>query len=210
MILESARSIRGLLVLGALTLGTIQTTAWASDPQAGHGDTGHAAAQPNILSGDLGNVFWTATIFITLLIVLRVVAWKPILSALQGREKFITDSIADAKRDREEAKRILADYSAKIEKARLDATAIIDEGRRDAEALKRKLHDETNHEVQEMLARARRDIKIAQDAAVKELSDRTLDLAASVASKIIRKQTTAADHRTLLDESIAELGRMNN
>ncbi|MBI5764667.1 MAG: F0F1 ATP synthase subunit B [Planctomycetes bacterium] len=207
--------IAGLLL--AMVLATVPVRA--SDPPVGHATSDHAAAaghdehggdKPALLQWDIGTAVWSIVVFAVLLVILRIAAWKPILAGLQQREKFIIDSIAEAKRGREQAEKLLADYSAKIEKARLDATAIVEEGRRDAEALRRKIQEDTNHEVQEMLARARRDIKIAQDAAVKELSDRTLDLAASVASKIIRKQTTPADHRTLLDESIAELGRMNN
>jgi F-type H+-transporting ATPase subunit b len=204
--------------LGILTL----LTCWmlvtasplhASDPAPSHGAAGadaHAVDKPALLQWDIGTAVWSIVVFVILLLILRIAAWKPILQGLQQREKFIIDSIAEAKRGREQAEKLLADYSKKIDQARLEATAIVDEGRRDSEVLRRKIQEDTSRDVQEMIARAQRDIKLAQEAAVKELSDRTLDLATNVAAKIIKKQVSAAEHRALLDESIAELSRMNN
>ncbi|HUN80658.1 MAG TPA: F0F1 ATP synthase subunit B [Phycisphaerae bacterium] len=213
-------SIYSVCLLAALAVGGMTSRAGAfqghetheaaapSEHGGGHGEEGGKG--PAILTGDLGNVFWTATIFIVLLIVLRATAWKPILTALQKREEFISSSLADAKKDRDEAKRLMADYAKKIEKAQVDASAIIDSGRRDAENLRQKLHEETNKEVQDMLARAQRDIKTAQETAISEIYSRTLDLATAVAGKIVKRQLSPTDHRALLDESIAEIGKSDN
>ncbi|MEK6643099.1 MAG: F0F1 ATP synthase subunit B [Planctomycetota bacterium] len=201
-----------LSLLIGLTLVTASPLR-ALDPAPGHaaaGSDAHEGDKPALLQWDIGTAVWSIVVFVFLLVILRIAAWKPILQGLQQREKFIIDSIAEAKRGREQAEKLLADYSKKIDQARIEATAIVEEGRRDSEALRRKIQEDTSHDVQEMLARAQRDIKIAQEAAVKELSDRTLDLATNVAAKIIKKQVSAAEHRALLDESIAELSRMNN
>ena len=196
------------LVLGSFDFAPAQEHSPTEATPSAHGEAAHEQT-PNLFSGDLGNVIWTSAIFIVLLVVLRATAWKPILSALQKREEFISGSLAEARKDREEAKRLMADYAQKIDQARGEATAIIDEGRKDAEALRRKLHEDTNKEVQEMVARAQRDIKTAQETAISEIYGRTLDLATDVAGKIVRKQLTPTDHRALLDESIAEMGKMN-
>ena len=94
--------------------------------------------QPNLFTGDLGNVIWSLATFLVVLGVLGRFAWKPILGALQKREDFIRDSLAHAKRDREESERKLKEYTDKLVTARSEATAIVEEGRRDAEALKRR------------------------------------------------------------------------
>lgn len=176
----------------------------------GHVAEGYAEQEPKILTGDLGNVFWTATIFIALLIVLRATAWKPILSALQQREKFITESLESAKRDRVEAQRVLAEYSKKVDQARSEASVIVDEGRRDAEEVRKRIHVEAKSEADAIIARAKKDIEMARDDAVKQLHDHAVVLASNMASKIVRKELTAGDHSRLLEESLAELGKVNN
>ncbi|GJQ25403.1 MAG: ATP synthase subunit b [Phycisphaerae bacterium] len=177
------------------------TFAWASE--AG----GHGEAAPNLFSGDLGNSFWTLVIFVFVLIVLGKFAWGPILKMLQKREQFISDSLESAKRDRDEAKKMMADYATKLEAAHQEAAAIVEEARRDGEALRRKLHEDAEKEGRELLARAQRDIQIAKETAISELYSRTLDLAADVAGKIIRQKVDGQGHKALLDESIAELSK---
>lgn len=196
---------------------TLTTPILAAEPQdAAHGEAhaddaaGHGASEPpDILAGDLGNVFWTLLIFFTLLFVLRMTAWKPILRALDNREKFITDSLESAKREREEAERVLKEYTRKVEKAREEATAIVEEGRRDAEDVRKRIHTEAKQEADAMIDRAKKEIGLARDHAVKELYDQTVVLATAVAGKIVRKELGAGDHRALIDESLAEIGRLN-
>lgn len=174
-----------------------------------HGDAAHGGEGPNILTGDLGNVVWTLVIFITLLIVLRMAAWKPILGALQKRERFIIDSLSKAKQDREEAERLLRDYTQQVNKAREEATAIVEEGRRDAEVVRRQIHEEARSEADAMIERAKREIGIARDTAVKDLYDLVADMSTDVAGRIIRRQLSADEHRRLVQESIDELRRMS-
>lgn len=181
----------------------------AASNEAGHAD--HAkAAEPNILSGDLGNVIWTMVIFVVLLVLLGSLAWKPILKALQEREKFITESIAAAKRERMESERMMREYTEKMNKAREEATAVVEEGRRDAEVLRRKIHEDAKKEAADMIVRAQKEIKIAKDTAVADLYQQVVEVSTNLAGRIARKQLNAADHRGLLDESLAELGKLKN
>jgi len=192
------------LLISCTVLLTSPETAFAEEHGGGHG----AGQTPNILTGDLGNVFWTVLIFITLLVVLRATAWNPILKALQNRERFITESLESAKKERDEAKKLLEEYTARIEKAHAEALAIVDEGRRDAEEVRKRIHGEAQGEAEAMLARARRDLELARDDAVKQLYDQAIVLATQTAGKILRRELKADDHRRLLDESVAELSRL--
>lgn len=164
---------------------------------------------PNLFTGDLGNVFWSLVTFLVVLGVLGKFAWKPILGALQKREDFIRDSLASAKRDREESERKLKEYTDKIIAARSEATAIVEEGRRDADALRRKIEDDAKHEAKAILDRSRREIQIATETAVKELYSLSAKLATDVAGKIIRKELNAKEHERLIAESIEELAGKN-
>ena len=74
--------------------------------------------------------------------VLGKFAWGPVLALLQEREEFIHKSLADAKHDREEAEARLKEYAAKLQSARGEAAAIVDEARRDAERLREDLRAE--------------------------------------------------------------------
>lgn len=159
----------------------------------------------SLFAGDIGNALWTLVIFVLVVLVLGKFAWGPILTALQTRENFIRDSLEQAKQDRLSAEARLKEYTDKLTTARTEATAIVDEGRRDAEVVKHRIEQETKAEAGRMIERAKREIGIATDTAVKELYDLTARLATDVASRVIRKELNAQEHARMIDESISEL-----
>ena len=188
--------------------GAAAQDARAAGAQHGEAVAGaHEEDRPPLLSFDPGTALWSIIVFVVLLIVLSRTAWKPILSGLQQREKFINDSIASARREREEAERLLKQYTEQLEKARQEAAALVEEGKRDADAVRRRIEDEAKKAADEMIARANREIAVARDDAVKALYERTLELATGVAAKIVRRQLTPEDHRALLDESLSEMAK---
>lgn len=155
--------------------------------------------------GNIGNALWTLIIFGLVILVLGKFAWKPILGGLQQREEFIRTSLTQAKADREAAEARLKEYSDKLVAARAEATAIVEEARRDAEALKRRFQEETQAEANQTIERAKREIKIAQETGVKELYLLTAQLTTQVASKILQREIQPSDHERLIQDSIREL-----
>jgi F-type H+-transporting ATPase subunit b len=156
-------------------------------------------------AGDIGNALWTLIVFVLVILVLGKFAWGPILDALQKREDFIRESLAEAKRDRDQAEARLLEYTEKLNAARAEATAIVDEGRRDAEVVKRKIEEETRAEADKMIARAKREIGIATETAVRELYTTGARLATEVAARILGRELTAEDHERLVAESLEEI-----
>jgi len=139
------------------------------------------------------------------LLVLGKFAWKPILAALRKREEFIRESLAAAKRERQEAEARLREYSDKIAAAKAEASAIVEEGRRDADVLRAKLEADAKREAAAILERAKRDLTIAKNTAIKELYTVSSRLAVDLASRVIGKELKAEDHARLIADSIEEL-----
>ena len=81
-----------------------------------------------------GLIIWTWITFIIVLFILRRFAWGPLLSAVEGREKNITNAIESAKRERAEAEKLLGEQKTAIASARQEAadavrkTLVIAEG----------------------------------------------------------------------------------
>jgi F-type H+-transporting ATPase subunit b len=71
--------------------------------------------------------------------------------------------------------------------------------------VKRKAHQDARQEAEAMLERAKREIGLARDTAVKELYDLTARLATEAASRIIDKELDAKEHERLIAESIDQL-----
>lgn len=184
----------------------------AEEPQAAHGAPAAHASESHeeaasIFAGGIGNAIVTLIIFGIVVYVLGTRAWPPLLKSINDREAMIRKSIEDARRQSEESQKLLAQYQTQLDRARTEATAIVEEGRRDAEAVRRKIQDDARKESDEMVARARREIQLATDSAIKELYDKTADLAVQVAGGIIRKELKADDHRGLVKESLDRMAQ---
>jgi F-type H+-transporting ATPase subunit b len=169
---------------------------------------GHGAGEPapsSPFAGGLGNSLLTLLIFGTVVVILGKKAWPPLLKALDEREHSIRGALEQAKKEREEADALLAKYREQIDKAREEATEIVEEGRRDAEVVRRRLQDEARQEATEMVDRAKREIQLATDGAIKTLYDQTAELAVDVAGRIIKKELSAADHNDLVSQSLERM-----
>jgi F-type H+-transporting ATPase subunit b len=158
-----------------------------------------------VFAGDVGNALWTLVIFGAVIFVLGKFAWGPILSGLTAREKFIRSALEEAQRDRAEAAAQLKEYVDRLNAARSDATAIVEEARRDADVVKRRIEDEANGEAGKIVERAKREITLAKETAVKELYSLSAKLTTEVAGKILRREITPQDHERLIRESIDKL-----
>ena len=183
------------------TLGVATALALSAAPIL----ASEGGGQGGPFEGNIGNALWTLVIFGLVVFVLGKFAWKPILSGLQQREEFIRTSLTQAKFDREAAEARLKEYTDRLVGARSEASAIVDEARRDAEVVKRRFQEETQVEANRTIERARREIAIAKETAVKELYSLTAHLTTQVAGKILEREIQPSDHERLIRDSIRAL-----
>lgn len=170
-----------------------------------HGGGEHEAAANNPFAGDIGNALWTLVIFGLVVVVLGKFAWGPLLKSLQAREDFIRESLEKARLERETAEIRLREYEERLASARAEATAIVEEGRRDADAVKRRIEEDAKREADKAIERAKREIQIATDTATKELYTLSARLATDLAAKVIGRELNPRDHERLIAEAIEGL-----
>jgi len=197
--LQRTLTIANILAAALLAAPAATPAAIADAPAAS------AEAANNVFAGDIGNALWTVVIFVLVLVVLGKFAWGPLLAGLQAREAYIRESLETARRDRTEAESRLREYEERLAASRTEATAIIDEGRRDAEAVKRKIEEHAKQESAKMIERARREIDVAATEATRQLYALSAHLATELAARVIGRELDAKDHERLIEESIAEI-----
>jgi F-type H+-transporting ATPase subunit b len=153
----------------------------------------------DLLSPNGGLMFWTIVIFAILLVVLSKYAFKPMLAAVEARERSLQAALDAARRDREESERVLAEHRAQLEKARGEAQKLIADGRATAEKLRNDLMEQTRLQQQEMLDRARRDIETEKVNAIAALRREAVDLAIAGAGKVIERNLDNDANRKLVE-----------
>ncbi|HEX2477576.1 MAG TPA: F0F1 ATP synthase subunit B [Lacipirellulaceae bacterium] len=167
------------------------------------------AGDPNPLAFRTDLAFWTLIVFLVLFGLLSVFAWPQIATALDEREKKITDSIAAAEAKHEEAKQLLAQHEAKLAAAAGEVRALLEEARRDAEHTRRSIAAKGDQDAKAALERALREIDRAKDGAILDLATTSAKIAIELAGKVVREKLSQDEQNNLVREALVKLTAMN-
>jgi F-type H+-transporting ATPase subunit b len=167
---------------------------------------GDGAPARGLLDPAGGLMFWTVLVFGATFFILSKFAFKPILSAVEGREQALRDAMDEAKADRTLAAQLLAEQKQQLDAARADAQKIIADGRATAEKMRADLLEQTRTQQHDMLERAKRDIEAEKQGAIAELRREAVDLAIAGAGKVIEKNLDDASNRALVDKYLSSIG----
>ncbi|HUB08988.1 MAG TPA: F0F1 ATP synthase subunit B [Myxococcales bacterium] len=155
-----------------------------------------------------GLAAWTVVTFVVLLVVLRLVAWKPILHIVEEREKTIAGALDGAKKDRVEAERLLAEQKALLSDSRKEAAEAVRKALADAEVARQEMVQKSRKEAEELLVRARQQIEEDKAKAQAELKGLVVDLAIDVAAKALGDHLAdPSRQRALFEQYVEEFPR---
>jgi F-type H+-transporting ATPase subunit b len=156
-------------------------------------------------------VFWVMIAFagfIALLIYYRVPAM--IGKALDARAAAIRTDLDEARRLRDEAQALLADYQRKSREAEEETKTILEQATREGEALA----TETRKSLQDSLERrtklAEEKIERAEAQAISDVRTAAVESAVTAAEKILKSHVTAGKAEALVEDSIRDLGNKFN
>lgn len=167
-----------------------------------HDHIGEAGVNREVSEFKQDLAIWTFAVFVLLMVILGKFAWKPITEALERREHGIAENIAAAQRAGDDARTMLAEYETKLRGAADEVRGIMEEARRDAELTKQEIIAEAKAAAQQEHDRMLRDVHLAKNQALKELSETSANLAIDLAGKIVRTQLNKADHARLVSEAL--------
>ena len=181
-----------------------------SDAQAF--DNSHKNASPTIMhpqefKSDLA--LFTLVVFILLLAILLKFAWGPITQGLEKREQGIADHIDQARLDAEQAAETLEQYKQQLQEAVREAQQIVAQARQDAEAAGDQIVAEAKQAAGRERDRALEAIEVATRSALDEVAQRGTEIAVDLAGRIIARELDAADHATLIRDSMDQFASNN-
>ena len=133
--------------------------------------------------------------------------WKPLLAAVETRERTIRDAQDAARKDREEAGAMLAEQRELVTQARRERAEALAAGQRDAERLKAEILDEARRQQDDLLKQTDAQIQAGLRQARAELRATTAEVAIAVAEKLLAKSLDDATQRRLVEEHLADLER---
>jgi F-type H+-transporting ATPase subunit b len=149
--------------------------------------------------------FWVAVaaaIFIA-------IVWRParriLIGSLDERAARIRDELAEARRLREEAEQLLAQYRAKEQEAAAESEAIIAQAREEAERIAAQSARDLEQSLVRRTRLAEERIAQAEKKAVDEIRSVAVDVAIDAAREVITAQIDERQGEALIDAAITAL-----
>ena len=164
----------------------------------------------SLLSPNPGLIFWTVVTFVIVLLILKKIAWGPILSALEEREKGIQSAIDRARQAKDESEAILRKNKELLAKADAESDRIIREGKDYADRLRSDIADKAQAEAKKMISSAKEEIEQEKRRALDVLRNEVTDLAVRGAEKIIKTALDADLQKKIVDGMIQDLSTKRN
>jgi F-type H+-transporting ATPase subunit b len=166
-----------------------------------------AQEKPALLSVNPGLIIWTMIIFFLLLLLLRKIAWKPLISALNTREESIRDTIDHAERLKAEAEVIMEENKKNLTEANVQSMKIINESKEMANKMRDEIIAKANEESRKIIDHVKEEIKHEKESALEDLRNEVSDLAIKAAEKIINENLDTDKQKRIVNEFIEQIPR---
>lgn len=163
----------------------------------------------DLVTPDLGLLFWTGLVFCLLLFVLTKFAWKPILSAVNAREKKIAEALELADKTKSEMQALKAENDQIMKAARAERDQILKEAKEVANSMIEEAKGKAKVEASKLVEAARQNINSEKAAAMAELKNHIATLSLDIAEKVVRKELSSDDKQKELANQLAGEIKMN-
>lgn len=159
-----------------------------------------------LLTPDMGLVFWTLLGFLAFWFIMGKYAFKPIVNAIKKREDTINEALESANKAKEEMKLLHADNERILAEAKDERLKILKEAKEVKDAIIAEAHAKASEEKTRIIAEAKSEIEKQKNDAIREIKQEVSNLSVDIAEKILRRELDSAkEHQTLIAGELDKL-----
>jgi len=142
--------------------------------------------------------------FIILLVILRFVAYKPLMRMLDERSKRVKESMDQAESVKEQSAHAEEEVKKQLAEASRQGQERIAKAVQSGEEVKQKAQEDARQEAEVLITRARSEIQRERDDAIGSVRREFADLTIMAAGKVIDRSLDKEQHRELIDKVLEE------
>lgn len=156
---------------------------------------------PNLLITQIVN-------FVILMVLLRLLLYKPILNMLSARRQRIQESLEYAERVKAEAAQQQKDFERRLEDARREAQVASQAAQQVGEKEREAILAQAREEARKMVEQAKGQIAYERKQMMAELHDEVVRLSLLAAQKVIGQSLDERTHRKLVTDFLAQADKL--
>lgn len=138
--------------------------------------------------------------FIFLLLVLRAIAFKPLLNVLEQRRQRIAQGIEDAHKAEERLANVEKDYEAQLNAARAESQKLVAERTQAAEQQAGAIVAKANEDAARIKQQAQEEAELERNRILADLRSQVAGLSMAAANKVLGSALDEQRQRVLIDE----------
>ncbi len=146
--------------------------------------------------------------FIGLIVVLRLVFYKDLGSALRRLKSLHEDGLQKETQLNEELQRIKQAGEAEAERSRHEADRIIEEARKEANILRAKLEDEAKEESKKIIIQGHEELDRLRKAVMGDVKTQALDFSLRIINSIFSEKGKESFQHQLTEEIIEDIDKI--
>jgi F-type H+-transporting ATPase subunit b len=158
----------------------------------------------DLVTPGFGLIFWTTVVFIILVLLLKKMAWTPILNNVDARNKSIEEALFSAEKARKEMENLQADNERILKDARAERDAILKEAREIKDKIVADAKEEASEQASQLIENAKASIEQEKQAAVAELKKNVAELSIGIAQSVVKKELASQDEQLKLVEGMLQ------
>ncbi len=157
-----------------------------------------------MLDFEPGLLIWTTVSFGLLVLLLYRIGVPALIAFLNEREKFITDTLDQAKETKKQADAVLAENRKQTEKIQQQADQILAQAKREGDKLKAEAVASAEKKAQLIVEQAQQDLAQQQSKMLTDVKQEMGDLLAAAAGKLLRRVVSEKEHHEMIEQSLSE------
>ena len=162
-----------------------------------------------LVSPDPGLFIWSTVAFLILFFLLSKFAWKPIVKALDERERSIEDALSKAEMAKVEMAKLISENEDLLKEARVERDSILKEAKEIKDQIINDAKDQAKIEGAKLIEKAKDEITNQKLAAMAEIKNQVSSLSLAIAEKVLRKQLEDQDKQQALVNDLLKEVKLN-
>ena len=164
----------------------------------------------DLVTPDVGLLFWTFVSFAILYFLLKKFAWKPILGSVNEREQSIHEALLAAENAKKEMQNLKSDNEKILKEAKVERENML----KDAREIKAKLISEAENQAKiqasKLIESAQIAIQNEKNSAMNELKQTIVELSIGIAEKVISNELEDKNKQLKVVEKMLNEASLNN
>ncbi len=162
-----------------------------------------------LVKPEIGLIVWMLISFGIIVFLLAKYAWPVILTALDEREKSITEALDSARKAKDDVAALKADNEKILAEARNVRDTMLKEARETKDKIVNDAKAKATEESDRLLKLARESIQNEKMAAITELKNQVAQLSVDIAQKLLTEELSSPEKQKTLVKALLENVNLN-